>query len=154
MNLLYATLALTIGLIVPLQAVVNHQLKGMLDSSTILSTLVSFICGASVMAVAALLGGQRFSTLGNVSGVPWWQLTGGLMGALFVFVSTLVGPRIGMAALVALVTTGQVLSGLAMDHYGVLGIQIRELSLARVSGALLVIVGVVLVNFGDRLIPR
>lgn len=154
MNLLYATLALTIGLIVPLQAVVNHQLKGMLDGSTILSTLVSFICGASVMAVAALLGGQRFSTLGNVSGVPWWQLTGGLMGALFVFVSTLVGPRIGLAALVALVTAGQVLSGLVMDHYGVLGIQIRELSVARVSGALLVIVGVVLVNFGDRLIPR
>ena len=154
MNTVYAILALTIGLIVPLQAAVNHQLKGLLDGSTILSTLVSFICGASVMALAALLGGQRLNTLGNLSQVPWWQLTGGLMGALFVFVSTLVAPRIGFAALVALVTTGQVLCGLAMDHYGTLGMQVRELSSARVMGALLVIAGVVLVNFGDKLLPR
>ncbi len=150
MNTVYAVLALIIGLVVPLQAAVNTQLKGHLEGSTLLTTLVSFACGTGVLVLITLLSGQRLSALGRVSDASWWQLTGGLMGALFVFATTLVAPRIGFAAMVALITAGQVLTGLGMDHFGTLGMPVRELSSPRVIGGLLVVMGVVLVNFGDR----
>src|SRR3990170_4500984 len=93
-------LALVIGLVIPLQAAVNNQLKG------------------------------------------------GPMGALFVFGTTLLAPRLGVAAMLALIICGQIASSLMFDRFGVLGLPLREISTPRLIGAALVVAGVLLVNFG------
>jgi transporter family-2 protein len=43
-------LALVIGLVIPLQAAVNNQLKGVIGGSTVLAALVSFLCGTITSA--------------------------------------------------------------------------------------------------------
>jgi transporter family-2 protein len=73
------------------------------------------------------------------------------MGALFVFGTTLLAPRIGVTVMVALIIGGQVLSSLLFDRFGLLGFAVREISLPRLAGVLLVLAGVLLVSFGDRL---
>ncbi|HEX8987688.1 MAG TPA: DMT family transporter [Rhodocyclaceae bacterium] len=151
MQTLYALLALAIGLVVPLQAAVNHQLKLSIGGSTIMAALISFACGTLTLAVAALVMQEKWSALAGVARVPAWQLTGGAMGALFVFGTTLLAPRLGFAVMVALIVTGQIVSSLAFDRIGLLGIPVRELSTPRLIGAVLAVIGVVLVNFGDRL---
>lgn len=151
MKTLYALLALSIGLVVPLQAAVNNQLKITLGGSTLMAALVSFACGTLTLAVAALAVQEKWDGLGQIAHAPWWQLTGGAMGALFVFGTTLLAPRLGFAVMLALIVGGQVLTSLAFDHVGLLGVPARELTMPRIVGALLTIVGVVLVNFGDRL---
>lgn len=151
MKTLYALLALSIGLVVPLQAAVNNQLKLTIGGSTLMAALISFACGTLTLGVVALVAQEKWGDLGQIVHAPWWQLTGGAMGALFVFGTTLLAPRLGFAVMLALIVGGQVLASLAFDHVGLLGVPVRELTMPRVVGALLTIAGVVLVNFGDRL---
>ncbi len=151
MQTVYALLALSIGLVVPLQAAVNNQLKITLDGSTIMAALVSFACGTITLAVVAAAMQEKWSSLGQIAAAPWWQLTGGTMGAFFVFGTTLLAPRLGFTVMLALIICGQILASLAFDRIGLLGVAVRELTAPRVIGAVLTLAGVVLVNFGDRL---
>lgn len=146
----YFLLAFAIGLVVPLQAAINSQLKAMIGGSTLLATLVSFSVGTLALLLLALLTGQRLGNLSLVSKVPLWMLSGGLLGALFVFGTTLLAPRIGVAAMVSLIIAGQVVVSLAFDYFGWLHLPLREINAPRLVGAALVIVGVLLVNFGDK----
>lgn len=148
---LYLLLALVIGLIVPLQSAVNNQLKQLIGGSTMLAALVSFVVGTFALALAALLTQQKWNDLAGLSQVNAWQLTGGLMGALFVFGTTLLAPRLGVVVMLALIICGQILASLLFDRFGWLGLPVRELSTPRLIGAAMVIAGVLLVNFGDRL---
>jgi len=50
-----------------------------------------------------------------------------------------------------LIVAGQLFASLLVDRQGFLGLAVRELNGARVLGALLVLAGMLLVNFGDRL---
>ncbi|UXY15701.1 DMT family transporter [Chitiniphilus purpureus] len=147
---LYA-LALTIGLVVPLQAAINNQLKALIGGSTVLAALVSFLVGSVVLAVAALATGQKWAGLANVARAEWWMLSGGVLGALFVFGSTLLAPRIGVAAMLSLIIAGQMFASLLFDRFGLLGMPLRDVGTWRLVGAGLVVAGVALVNFGDRI---
>lgn len=147
----YLLLALTIGLVVPLQSAINNQLKALIGGSTTLAALVSFAVGTFALALAALLTQQKWSDLAGLSQVNWWHLTGGMMGALFVFGTTLLAPRLGVVVMLALIICGQILASLLFDRFGWLGLPMRELSMPRMIGAAMVVAGVLLVNFGDRL---
>jgi len=149
----YLLLAFVIGCAIPLQAAINSQLKGHLAQSTILAALVSFTVGTVALALVAVASGQRIGALANVADARAWQLTGGLLGALFVFGTTLLAPQIGVARMTALILAGQVLISLLMDRGGWLGLPVRELTFTRIAGALLVVAGVLLVNF-DQLFKK
>ncbi|SFN64280.1 transporter family-2 protein [Formivibrio citricus] len=148
---LYLLLALAIGLVVPLQSAVNNQLKHLIGGSTVLAAFVSFAVGTLALAVVAVFTQQKWSGLGQIGQASWWHLTGGLMGALFVFGTTLLAPRLGVVVMLALIICGQILASLLFDRFGWLGLPVREISTPRLIGAMLVLVGVLLVNFGDRL---
>lgn len=150
MILLFLVMAFAIGLAIPLQSAVNNALRISLHSGSMLAALVSFAVGTAALLAAAMLTGQPFVALGSLPRVPWWQWLGGFLGAFFVFGSTLLAPRIGMAAMVSLIVAGQVCSSLVFDRFGLLGLEIRGLSWARLAGAALILAGVALVNFGDR----
>jgi len=150
MVLIFLLMAFVIGLIIPLQSAVNNALQSTLRSGSMLAALVSFAVGTLALGVIGAATGQPFATLGGLPRVPWWQWTGGLMGAFFVFGSTLLAPRIGLAAMISLIVAGQVLSSLVFDRFGLVGLSVREVSWARIAGAVLILGGVLLVNFGDR----
>lgn len=143
-------LAFVIGLVVPLQAALNNQLK-LLIGSPVLAALVSFAVGGVTLAVAAALSGQKWGGLALLPRAEWWMLTGGVLGALFVFGTTLLAPRLGVAVMLSLIIAGQVCASLLFDRYGWLGMPLRDVGIWRLLGALLVVAGVLLVNFGDRL---
>lgn len=146
----YLLLALGVGLIVPLQSAVNNQLKQLTGGSTVLAALVSFGVGTLALAVTALLTQQKWSALGQLNQVSPWQLTGGMMGALFVFGTTLLAPRLGVTVMLALIIGGQILASLLFDRFGWLGLPVREITPLRLLGVALVLLGVLLVSFGDR----
>ncbi|KAF0812317.1 hypothetical protein IGB42_03307 [Andreprevotia sp. IGB-42] len=151
MPILYFLFALAIGLVMPLQAAINSQLQNQLGGSTLLAALVSFVVGSVALAAALLLSGQRWPERAQWLQADGWMYAGGAMGALIVFGTTLLAPRIGVAAMMLLLIAGQVLVSLLFDRYGWLGMPVREIGVARLLGAALVVGGVVLVNFGDKL---
>lgn len=154
MVLVFILMAFVLGLAIPLQAAINSSMRDTLGSSSMLAALVSFGVGTLVLAVASLLTGQPLATLTGLPRLAWWEWLGGLLGAYFVFASTLLAPRIGLAAMVALIVAGQVVSSLLFDRFGVLGLPVRSLSWARLLGAALILAGALLVNFGDRWLGR
>ena len=84
-------------------------------------------------------------TVEAVARAPWYAWLGGLLGALYIVGAVFIAPRIGAAALVALIVVGQMLTALAFDHFGILGIPVHAVSWARLAGAALLIAGAALV---------
>jgi bacterial/archaeal transporter family-2 protein len=149
----YLLLAFIIGCAIPLQAAINNQLRFHLGASTLLAAFVSFAVGTAALAAIVTVTGTRWSTIGGLSQARGWQLTGGLLGAVFVFGTTFLAPRIGVAKMLSLLIAGQVIVSLLLDHQGWVGLAVREVTPIRAAGAALVVAGAVLVNF-DQIFGR
>jgi transporter family-2 protein len=74
-----------------------------------------------------------------------------LLGAAFIFCTVLLVPRIGLLNLVVLVIAGQLLTSMAIDHFGLVNVAMRRVSAVRLAGAAVMILGVALALFGDRI---
>lgn len=117
MKFIYPILALMGGLAVGLQAVINGGLGK--KAGTIEASFISFVIGTLALLFIVIFFGK-----GNVmaiSTVPKWQLTGGLLGAFYVFIMVLVVPKLGVASSLIAVIAGQLIMGAVIDHFGLLG---------------------------------
>lgn len=154
MVLLFLLLAFCIGMGLPLQAAINSSLRDTLKSGSMLAALVSFSVGTVALASMGLLTGQPYAALAGLPRIAWWQWVGGFLGATFIFGSTLLAPRIGLAAMTTLIVAGQVVMSMLLDRFGWLGLPVRDISWVRLAGAILLLGGAVLVNFWDRWLAR
>jgi transporter family-2 protein len=154
MRYLLTLLAFFMGLVIPIQAAVNSALQVDLDESSLLAAFVSFAVGTAGLFLLCLATRQPVHALAGLPHLPWWKLVGGLLGAYFVFMTVFLAPRIGIAPMVALIITGQIVTSLVLDRIGFLGLPVREVSAAKLAGAALLVAGVVLVNFADKWFPN
>jgi transporter family-2 protein len=134
-----AMLAVQIGCNAIVGARLGHPLWG---------SLANFAVGSTLLVVVTLALGLRWPAVGALAGVPAWAWIGGLFGATYIVSSTAIGPLVGGATFLALTVAGQMLAALLIDHYGWIGFPVREISLLRLAGAALVVVGVVLLTRG------
>lgn len=81
-----------------------------------------------------------------IARVPWWAWSGGIFGAIFIALSIVTIPKLGGAAYIALLVTGQMLAALAFDQFGWLGIPERHIDLPRLIGVALLVGGVILIR--------
>jgi thiamine biosynthesis protein ThiS len=84
--------------------------------------------------------------LGLMGGLPWYYFLGGLVGALIVATAALSGPRIGIATTSAAMIAGQMVGAMLFDHLGLLDQAKDPVDAIKVTGALLIVGGVVLVR--------
>jgi transporter family-2 protein len=112
--------------------------------SPMLAAIVNFVVGLAGLVVVALASGARW-TPGSAATVPAWAWFGGLLGAAYVASTTVLGPRLGAATLLALTLAGQMAAALAVDHYGVIGFPQSPLTASRLVGAALLVAGVLLI---------
>lgn len=151
MNAALFLLAFCVGIFISVQAAVNSQLAHALHSNSVVAALISFSVGTAVLAIAAFAkggAGEAFSALGQQ---PLWKLSGGALGAAFVFGTVFLAPQIGLLNMVVLVIAGQLMMSMAIDHFGLVQMAARKVSLIRVAGTLVVLLGVSLTLFGDRI---
>ncbi|MDE8558945.1 DMT family transporter [Pantoea vagans] len=150
MSAIYYLFAVSIGVAIAAQSAVNNQLKSLLGGSTFLAALVSFIVGGLSLCLICALSGERFTQLTQLRNVSPWLLTGGVLGAFFVFGTTLLAPRLGVAAMISLVIFGQVAMAMIMDRFGLLGLPVREIVPLRFVGIVLVLGGAICVSLGGK----
>jgi transporter family-2 protein len=55
-------------------------------------------------------------------------------------------PRLGAAIVIGLIVAGQMIGSLVFDHFGLLGVPVHSMSVSRLLGAMLLILGVVLIR--------
>lgn len=142
MNAASYGLAVMVGVLLPLQVLLNASL-GKQTGGPVFASMVSFFVGSAVLIVFWLCTRPTFDAAALVR-VPWWAWTGGLIGALYVASATLLIPRTGAVALMSLVIFGQLVGSLLVDHYGVLGAR-QPIDALRLVGVVLVATGALLV---------
>ena len=155
MNVMLLGLAFCVGIAMSVQAAVNSQLAQSLGANSVAAALVSFGCGTAVLLVMALAKGgigTLGATLAALPSQPLWKFAGGFLGAAFVFGTVFLAPRIGLLSLVVLVITGQLLSSMTIDHFGLINMATRKVSAVRIVGALIVVLGVAITVFGERIV--
>ena len=138
-------LALLLGVLLPVQAGVNAQLRVSLGHP-LAATLASFLIGTAALGLGALVARVELPWAGAWAGSPWWHWVGGLIGALYVAGAIVLAPRLGAATLVAAIVAGQMLTSLVLDHFGWVGFAVQEVTPVRLIGAGLIIGGVILVQ--------
>jgi bacterial/archaeal transporter family-2 protein len=147
-TVLLSALALVAGTALAVQAPINATLARFLAHPMAAAT-VSFAAGAVILAVVTLAVARGPAPFAGIrSTPPVLLLAGGALGTFYVTTSIFLVPRIGAAALMALVIAGQLLAAAAIDHFGLFGVAMRELSVGRVAGLVAVALGALLVRFG------
>lgn len=137
-------MGLLAGTAIALQTGVNAQLRVWLGNP-LQSALISFAVGTIALALYVLPQRQSWTLTGEGSR-PWWIWTGGLLGAYVVTALILLAPRLGASLLIALVVTGQMITAMVLDHFGLLGFPQQRISLPRLLGGVLLITGVILIR--------
>jgi bacterial/archaeal transporter family-2 protein len=142
-NLLYL-LAFAAGVVLIVQVGVNSTLRGAVGHAGV-AALISFVIGSAGLLVFLLLTRAPWPDRAQLAAAPAWAWLGGLLGAFYVVSTILVGPRLGAAALLALIVLGQLVTSLLVDNFGWLGFPEQPLTLLRVLGALMLFGGVLLI---------
>jgi len=141
----YLLLALVAGAMMPTQAAINNKLAGYV-ASPISAAFISFLVGTAGLFVYLLATGTSLNSLVNIKDAPPVAWIGGLLGAFFVASTVILAPRIGVAMTFSLIVAGQMLITLVLDHFGFLGLPVKEISLPRVGGILLIVAGVAIIR--------
>jgi transporter family-2 protein len=143
--ILFLLLALAAGVLLPVQAGLNAQLRSALGSP-VAAAFISFLVGTAALGAAMLLFRASFPVGRAWATTHPVQWSGGVIGALYVLAAVVLAPKLGAGTLVAAVVAGQMITSLLLDQYGLIGFPIHSLSPLRLLGAVLVIAGVVLIQ--------
>lgn len=142
---LFLFLALLAGAAIPLQAGVNSQLARWAGNSTLAST-ISFLVGTIALLIYSLAMRIPLPALSEVSQTPWWIWMGGLIGAVFISITTALASKMSIAVLLSLIITGQMLMSLLIDHFGWVGFSVHPVNIWRILGVIFLIIGVALIR--------
>lgn len=143
----YMLAAIVVGALISAQPPMNAILARHIGSAlgaTAISTGVAFI---SVLVSVLVLGGGDISRQ-TLASVPLWVFLAGAIGAVFVAAGVVIAPVTGALVFFVCIIAGQLIGSSLADHYGAFGLAVREMSVLRLSGILLVIGGAVLVGRG------
>ena len=143
--LLLVPVALVAGMAAPTQFAINTQLRQAVGG-TVVAAALSFLVGTVILFAAAVVVSRSVPDLGSMTSAPPWMCLGGLLGAFYVCASIVLTPRLGVANTIGLFLAGRVIASMAIDHFGLFGTPVQAASIPRVLGALLIIVGVAVVQ--------
>ncbi len=129
----------------PTQAAINSKLGGDLGSP-ILAAFVSFVVGTLALFAYILVTGIPIGNLTSLKNTSYISWTGGLLGAFFVASSVVLVPKIGVAFTFSLLIAGQMIITLVFDHYGLLGVPVKEVNIQRLLGIALIIGGAFMIR--------
>ena len=110
------------------------------------ATLSIFGVGAALTFLLMLFFSPRQSP--SFFKQPGWQLTGGVLGPVYVIILTVTAPVIGIALTMIGILAGQIVNSLAIDHFGWLGSTSRRIDKNRVIALLFIVAALILIGLG------
>jgi len=146
MAILWVLLGVVSGACIAIQAPINAQLGRDLGLP-FAAAFVSFAAGAIALGLVTFaVSAATSTTIHWGAPAPWLFVAGGLLGTVYVTSAVVLTPQIGAAAVMALAVTGQLLAGLLSDRFGFMGTAVRELTLGRIAGAVLLVAGALMIR--------
>jgi transporter family-2 protein len=129
------------GIAVTLQA----QFLGLMDKNigTLESMFLTYGTGGLLIGIAMLLNkGGNLSNLGNI---PWYSYTAGVLGLIIIGTIGYSTPRLGLVTTLTILVASQFIVGALLDHFGILGADLRSLNLTPLGGISVILLGVWLI---------
>lgn len=145
MNIVLALLALACGAVLTTQ-VGSNTLLGKSINNLYIPAAVNMVAGLVFTVFLLLIVHKPLPAVEQLRAAPWWTwLAGGFLGTAYLTGNILLAPKLGAAALVGLVVTGQLLFAVLADNYGWLGFEQHGATLWRGLGCVLMVGGVTLI---------
>ena len=152
MFFVYLIVALAAGVALATQSAINTQLAKAMSGEAVIATFISFAVGTIVLFFIAWVKTDLWGNLSTIPSQPWWKLIGGILGAIVVFTTVLLAPKLGITAMLFFIIIGQLITATVIDHFGLIGMSIREVNITKFIGLIIVGFGLVFYFFGDKLV--
>ena len=139
------TLLIIIAAISEIPMTLQAQFTGLMDKhiGTLESMFITYGSGGLLIGLAMLL--NRGGNLAAWQGVPWYALFAGVLGLVIVGTLGYSTARLGLVTALTIIVASQFITGAFLDHFRVLGADLRPLNLTRISGIGLLLLGTWLV---------
>jgi len=142
-NMLAIIIGLVIGIGLPIQTSINSRLKRSVGSPFVAS-LISFTVGTIFLAIITLFKDKSlFFSTQLLSQQPLWLWLGGILGVIYLTSNILLFPKLGSVQTVIMPILGQIIMGLLIDNFGLFKSLTKPLTITRIVGAILVLIGVI-----------
>lgn len=145
-NILLTLLAFVAGTSFVTQQAVNSNLRVEIGSAW-WAGFFSYLGGTLVMLIMVVIMREPLMSVNLTSRNTWLSWSGGLFGAIYIAISILLLPRLGVFTVVALIVIGQLVTSLIFDHFGILNVPLQPVSSTRIIGAVFLFIGAVLIRW-------
>lgn len=115
---------------------------------TLQASLTNFAVGFALCVALVLTVGS--GNILGVVGVEPWKLLGGAYGVFIIVCLVVATPKLGVVIMATMTMLGQLVAGMVVDGYGLLGCAVVEVSPLRVAGCVLVALGIFCEHLGSR----
>lgn len=109
-------------------------------------SLATHAIGGALLILWLLLRREKI----RLGPMPWYLYSAGFFGLIQVAGSSLCVPRIGPALTACLSIAGSLSQSILVDHFGWLGMKREPFRKERVPGLLILLLGILIVNFGGQ----
>ncbi|HEV7380103.1 MAG TPA: DMT family transporter [Dyadobacter sp.] len=145
MNWIFLVLAFLIGISNAVQSGVNAQLRESINNP-ILAGVSSFFVGLVILLIVfACFNHDPIPKISDFKQIPPTRFLGGALGAFYVITVIFIVRKIGTSNMMCLVIAGQMATVMTIDHFGLQGFAVHQITLPRLAGAVLLVAGVVLI---------
>jgi transporter family-2 protein len=126
-----------VGLQSPIAGAMGQRVGGIAGS------LIIHVSGAIFSGLYLLLrGGEKIR---EWTTLPWYMLCGGIFGLILYLTINVTLPRLGSTMMIMLIIVGELLVGVIVDQFGLLGVVTRQIDLSRVIGIAVLAIGAYLI---------
>ncbi|MCG7339839.1 DMT family transporter [Staphylococcus sp. ACRSN] len=136
------------GFCPPIQTAINSALGQQIHSS-VMAALVSFTVGTIVLFFLTLIFNRslKLTTYNTTQGkIKPLYFIGGTLGVIFVTTNIILMPHLGAALTTIIGMLGQMLMGIIIDHFGLLGTNKNKITTRKVIGILAIMIGIILLR--------
>ena len=135
-------LTIFLGVVLAVHLAMNGKVGASINNPRVANAL--FWCIGALGALIIGATGWQSGALDGLKDVNPLLLTAGLLGASLVFAIAWLIPRTGASAVMISLIAGQVVGGMVLSHFGLLGSPEQRISTANVIGAAVMLAGVAL----------
>ena len=137
-------LGLIAGGLVPVQTSVNSRLRQDVNEP-FLASGISFLVGTLFLIIFGLFTGSPFISFSELGQLPWWDYFGGVLATICLTANIFMFGELGSVLAIVLPMVGQIIFGILIDSLGWFGTQVIPLTAMKIIGAVLVLLGIILI---------
>lgn len=141
------------GALIPVQAASGGTLGRMLGNP-LWGASVALLIGVFALVITALTIRLPLPNFTAAFQGPWWMWIGGITGAIYVATSLSLLPKVGAANFILCVIAGQMIAALLLDHFGLLGLTVKPVTLGRILGVLIMLIGLAVAQYSSTQIKK